>query len=186
MDAFPRYAFRTMLFCGERAFTLTPEGLLVGRRTIVYHDFDRMRLYQVRAQDGSMIDRCKLHAGRTTVLLQSAHVAGVGRIQDRKAQYELFLHDLTLRIAHANPTVSVLVGMPWQTRAGWRLTLVLVVVLGMGGLALLMTGDWSGLWLIGFTLGTAPLALAMATKKPARLVGIATISASNGFRDLLN
>lgn len=179
------YSFRSLLFRSERDFLLTPDGFVADGRTIAYDDVDRALLYQVRAQDGEMFDRCKLRVGSRTVLLQSMHVAGLGKVEDRKAQYRPFVRELLLRIAHANPAVLVSAGMPLQSRAGWLLVLVLVVMLGLGGLAMAVTGAWEGLWLIAVALTTAPLALSMMKTKPSRLIKIEEIQAPDGFRDLL-
>jgi hypothetical protein len=179
------YSFRSLLFRSERKFLLAPDGFVADGRTFAYSDVSRILLYQVRAQDGKMFDRCKLRVGGRTVLLQSMHVAGMARVENRKAQYHPFVRELLLRIVYANPAVLMSAGMPWHTRAGWLLALVLVVMLGLGGLAMLVTGEWEGLWLIGIALTTAPLALSMMNKKPLRLIKIEEIQAPDGFRDLL-
>jgi hypothetical protein len=179
------YSFRSLLFRSERKFLLAPDGFVADGRTFAYKDVSRVLLYQVRAQDGAMFDRCKLRVGGRTILLQSMHVAGMAKVEDRKAWYHPFLRELLTRIVHANPAVRMSAGMPRLTRAGWLLALVLVVLLGLGGLALLLTGELDGLWLIGIALTTAPLAVSMMKKKPLRLIKIEQIQAPDGFRDLL-
>ena len=132
-----------------------------------------------------MFDRCKLRVKGRIVLLQSMHVAGMARVKDRKAQYKPFLRELLLRIVHANPAVLLSAGMQWHTRAGWLLALVLVVLLGLGGLALAVTGEWEGFWLIGVALTAAPVASSMMNKKQSRLIKIDEIQTPDGLHDLL-
>lgn len=165
------YASRSILFRPEKSFTLMAEGIVVGRpghdEVLAYHDIDFVHLYQVHAPPLGMIDRCKLRAGRKTIRLQSAHVAGPANLQDRRTEYEPFMRDLVLRIVCANPAVRITVGMPWQSRAGWLFTLFVLVAVALGGVVMALDGAWTGLWLIVTAVSAAPLTWSMVNKKTA-------------------
>jgi hypothetical protein len=187
--ALPVYTFRSNLFRSERRFTLTSEGLLVESRRrralILYRDIASVQLHQVDIRATGPVDRCGLRAHGRTIRLQSAHVAGPANLQDRRTSYEPFVWRLILRIISANPDVRVMVGTPWPSRLGWAFTLVLLVAGGLGGLALLFSGDWGGLWLIAAALASSPMVIAMLNRRPSRRMDTAMLAASSGYRNLL-
>ena len=87
--------------------------------------------------------------------------------------------------ANSDPDVRVMVGTPWPSRLGWAFTLVLLVAGGLGGLALLFSGDWGGLWLIAAALASSPMVIAMLNRRPSRRMDTAMLAASSGYRNLL-
>lgn len=186
----PSYAFRSILFRRERRFTLTPDALLVqgGRRDILlrYADIASVRLYLADLRASGPVDRCDLRAPGHTIRLQSAHVGGPADLQDRRASFEPFVWQLVRRINDANPDARVMAGSPGSMRFGWMFALAVLVASALGGLALLIYGEWSGLWLVIMALGATPRVLAMLTRKPARRLGGAHIAASSGYPDLLD
>jgi hypothetical protein len=189
-DALPVYAFRSLLFRPERRFTLMPEGLLVESRKrralLPYRDITSVQLHQVDIRATGPVDRCRLRGQGPTVRLQSAHVAGPAQLQDRRASYEPFAWQLIQRVVHANPGVRVMVGAPWPNRLGWAFTLVVLVAGTLGGLALLIAGEWSGVWLTVAALVALPSVIAMLKRAPARRMDSARIAASSTYRDLLS
>jgi len=189
-EASPVYAFRSLLFRPERRFTLMPEGLLVEsrkRRTLIlYRDITSVQLHQVDIRATGPVDRCRLRGHGPTVRLQSAHVAGPAQLQDRRASYEPFAWQLIQRVVHANPGVRVTVGAPWSNRLGWAFTLIALVAATLGGLALLIAGEWSAVWLIVAALAALPSVIAMLKQTPARRMDAARITASSTYRDLLS
>ena len=177
------YACRASLFESERTFKLTPDSLIVAGGQFDFRDIERVRLYRVRAQNGDLIKRCKVHGAGRAVRLQSAHIAKWGTVQDRSAQFGPFVHELLVRIAHANPGAIVLAGMPRATRAGWLLVVVMVAGLAVGGLVQVASGEWEGLWLIGMAFTTAPLAVTMSGEKPSRQMRIKDVASTDGRFD---
>jgi hypothetical protein len=153
---------------------------------MAFRDIDRVRLYRVRAQDGDMIERCKLHAGKRTIVLQSMHIAAWCRVEDRRTAYEAFVRELLIRVAHANRGATISAGAPWPARLGWYVTLLLVAALGLAGVVQLATRQWEGLWLVGMAVTTGPLAVAMAREKPARGVSMEEVEATQGLGELLD
>lgn len=188
--ASPVYAFRSLLFLPERRFTLMPEGLLVEdrkRRALIrYHDITGVQLHQVDIRATGPIDRCRLRWRGPTIRLQSAHVVGPARLEDRRASYEPFVWQLIQRVVDANPGVRVMVGAPRLSRFGWAFTLIVLVVAAMGGLAVLIAGEWSGLWLIVAALSALPTVIVMLKRTPSRQRDAATIAASSTYGDLLS
>lgn len=184
------YAFRSLLFLPERRFTLMPEGLLMEsrkRRALIrYRDITSVQLHQVDIRATGPVDRCRLRGQGPTVRLQSAHVEGPARLQDRRASFEPFAWQLIQRVVHANPGVRVMVGAPWPNRLGWAFTLIVLVAAAMGGLAVLIAGEWSGLWLIVAALAALPSVIAMLKRTPSRRMDAARIAASSTYRDLLS
>ena len=180
--AAPSYAFRSLLFRRERRFELMPKALLVengsSRVEIPYGDIATVRLYQVDISDIGPVDRCDLRTPRGAIRLQSAHVMGPARLEDRRATYEPFVWGLLQHVYDANPNVRIVAGLPGSTRLGWIFALVVLVIAALGGAALMATGSWDGLWLTAMALGAAPRVLAMLTKKPSRLINMSHIVAS--------
>ena len=183
------FAFRSILFRPEKTCTLTADGMVVGRpghdEVLGYRDIGFVHLYQVHAPPLGMIDRCRLRAGRKTIRLQSAHVAGPANLQDRRTDYEPFMRDLLLRIVGANPAVRITTGMPWQSRAGWRFTLFLLVAVALGGVVMALDGAWTGLLLIVTAVSAAPLTWRMVNRKPPRRIDAGTITSTSNYRDWL-
>jgi hypothetical protein len=183
------YAFRSLLFRPERRFTLTPGGLLVetGRRRlqIPYGDIASAQLYQVDLSSVGPVDRCDLRTPTRTIRLQSAHVAGPARLQDRRPSYEPFVLQLLRDVSEANRDVRVMAGSPRSTRLGWMFTLAILVIAVLSGAALLMGGVWGGLALIVMSLAAGPRVLAMVTKKPSRLIDASQVAASRNYSALL-
>ncbi len=182
------YAFRGLLFRPERHFTLMPQGLLInsrGRHALVrYCDITSVQLHQVDIRTIGPVDRCRLRGRGVTIRLQSAHVAGPAQLQDRRASYEPFVCQLIQRIAHANPEVRLMVGAPWLNRLGWTFTLIVLVAAVVGGVAVLIAGEWTGLWLIAAALSAVPSVMVMLKRAPARRMDNSS-AASATYRDLL-
>lgn len=185
----PTYAFRGLLSKPEQRFTLASDGLLVEtghqRVAIRYAEFTRAHLYQVDLTEVGPVDRCDLRARGRTVRLQSAHVAGPARLQDRRSAYEPFVWQLVREIAAANPDVRIEAGTAGSTRLGWQVTLVVLLISLLGGIALLVSGEWDGLGLVIMALSAAPRGLAMLAEKPSSQIGVSQVALSRGYGDLL-
>jgi hypothetical protein len=157
------------------------------RRALVrYCDITNVQLHQVDIRTIGPVDRCRLRGRGPAIRLQSAHVAGPAQLQDRRASYEPFVCQLIQRIVHANPEVRVMVGAPWPNRLGWMFTLIVVVAAALGGLAVLIAGEWTGLWLLGSALAALPSVIVMLSRAPARRMDAARLAASFTYRDLLS
>jgi hypothetical protein len=144
-----------------------------------------MQLYQVDIRTIGPVDRCQLRGRGPTIRLQSAHVAGPAQLQDRRASYEPFVCQLIQRTVHANPDVRLMVGAPWPNRLGWVFTLIVLAAAALGGLAVLIAGEWTGLWLVVAALSALPGVIAMLNRAPARRMDAARIAVSSTYRDLL-
>jgi hypothetical protein len=185
----PAYSFRKTLFGRKRSYTLAPEGLVrstaAQRDVIAYQAFSSLHLTQVYLEYTGMVDCCRLKAPGSTVQLKSAHYAGLFNVEDRRSSYEPFVWELVQRVIRANPEVCVSIGESWLSQAGWLFTLALIAALGLGGLALLVTGRWTGLWLIASAMTALPVILAMLNRKPSGLVAVSRLATATNYRELV-
>ena len=182
------YTFRHLLFRSEQRFTLQPDALLVETkqqiRLIPYVDIKAVTLYQVNLNGLGSVERCDLRTMKLRMRLQSAHVAGPARLQDRRSSYEPFVLHLLRNIVAANPDVEIMAGAPPASRIGWIVTLIVLVLSLLGGFALLVSSDWNGMWLIVAALGATPRVLVMLAKKPSHRISATSAIASYTYSAL--
>ena len=159
-DSVPSYRARRTAFERERWYLLDRPGLRVreagrGERLIPYHSMRGVFLMRTPTRYIRDLYRCRIRlADGARLLLSNQHYLGLGRFEDRGAEYAAFVRALHRRLQGHKAVFEQGLG-PVAYWAMWGLGLSLGLLLAIVLLAGALNGDF--LLLFGALIGFLPL-----------------------------